>query len=361
VHKSYDSVLPGWIEIGSGKIAGYPVDVTGLADGDTLVFNEDTQRFEFSKNLDNLEVDTITFNPNYVGTPTEVGTTYYDVDNQTISTVLPDGIVGQHFEETFIQIENKNNYNLVNGSPVWYDGTIGNSGLMKGAYKLADGNVPAVMFLGIATQTIAIDGTGKLTNLGKVRHIQTNGANYGETWVNGDIIYASPTTLGHLTNIKPQAPNLAIPVAVVISAHANNGSLYVRPTYPQNLVDLSDVNGTPLDTTGQIPVWDDTLKVFDFTSNINDFVALPETAKVKDILEFDGNKWIATTNDELSFYDINGVRVNSAILDADNLTLENGLIVGGNVTIEGVALTLKWGTKTSSNNQNDNKKRDTNY
>ena len=72
--------------------------------------------------------------------------------------------------------------------------------------------------------------------------------------------------------VAPNAPTPAIPIAVVISAHATNGTLLVRPSIPCSMTGLSDVNGTALTADGQIPVWDNTAGYFDFTANINSYV-----------------------------------------------------------------------------------------
>ena len=78
--------------------------------------------------------------------------------------------------------------------------------------------------------------------------------------------------LGYLTKTKPVSPNLAISVAAVINAHASTGTLFIRPTWADAISDLSDVNGTEHETTGQILVWDNTAGYFDATANINDYV-----------------------------------------------------------------------------------------
>jgi len=49
--------------------------------------------------------------------------------------------------------------------------------------------------------------------------------------------------------------------------------------YPK-LEDLSAVNGTPLETTGQIPVWNNTTKYFDFDFNINNYALKTDYLKL---------------------------------------------------------------------------------
>ena len=90
------------------------------------------------------------------------------------------------------------------------------------------------------TEDIPAFEKGFVTEFGLVRGIDTTGTQYGETWQEGDILYASPTTLGGLTKFRPSSPNLAILSAIVISA-TSSGSIFVRLTFSGSLNDLDDV------------------------------------------------------------------------------------------------------------------------
>lgn len=218
-------------------------------------------------------VDYLGFDTSYTPTGSEsIGDTYYDSANGTITTVLPNGVLGQHFKEAFIDGQNDTGTTITDGTPVEYSGSIGNSGNFRITPAIVTADKPAFYFVGIATHAIDSGDTGKITTRGKVRGIQTNGANYGETWSAGDIVYISATTAGYLTNVMPEAPYPAISVALVISAHATMGTLEVRPNFPQRLQDSPDVNGTALTADGQIPVWHNTEKYFDFDYNISDYL-----------------------------------------------------------------------------------------
>jgi hypothetical protein len=69
---------------------------------------------------------------------------------------------------------------------------------------------------------------------GKINGLDTTGPG-AETWSVGDILYASPTTAGLLTNIRPTAPNVVISVAAVLSVDAANGEIMVRPLIPMGM------------------------------------------------------------------------------------------------------------------------------
>jgi hypothetical protein len=51
----------------------------------------------------------------------------------------------------------------------------------------------------------------------------------------GDILYASPTVAGALTNVKPTAPNNVVPIAAVLHVSATIGVIFVRPTIQQQI------------------------------------------------------------------------------------------------------------------------------
>lgn len=208
----------------------------------------------------------------YIPTGTEpTGTIYRDSANETYSGVLNNWVIYQFGSELFTDGQNDTGVTITNGTPVMYGSAIGNSGNQRIVKAIANGTINARYMLGIATQDITDGDTGKITFHGKVRWINTTGSLYGETWANGDIIYVSATTAWYLTKTAPAAPNYSIIVGKVINAHATVGTLEVWVDIPCKITDLSDVNGTPLTTTGQIMVRDQARQVFDFNYNINNY------------------------------------------------------------------------------------------
>jgi hypothetical protein len=115
--------------------------------------------------------------------------------------------------------------------------------------------------MGLTAEELSDDEEGFVISFGKLRGIQTNGGNYGQTWVNGDIIYAATTT-GNLTKTQPAAPNPHITVCAVVSAHASNGTLFIRPTLGSNIKDDEGVTITSL-TSGQLLVANSAGTVFE--------------------------------------------------------------------------------------------------
>ena len=145
-------------------------------------------------------------------------------------------------QETHYRVTNKTGSTITNGSLCMYDGTIGASGQLR--TKPWIGGSDPLLIMGIATADIAADSLGYITHFGKVRGINTTGAPYGETWLDGDILYAGPS--GGLTKVRPVAPSTKTIVALVVKAHASVGELLVRITLSSSLenddeVELSSV------------------------------------------------------------------------------------------------------------------------
>jgi len=140
-------------------------------------------------------------------------------------------------EDQFYRVINQTGSTITKGTLVMAVGAVGNSGKIKVAPW--DGSQPSKTIMGFAMADIPTEndptesGLGYILAFGKLRGIQTNGGNYSESWVDGDIIYAGAS--GGLTKTMPAAPNVKTTVAIVINAHASNGTLFVRPTYGSNL------------------------------------------------------------------------------------------------------------------------------
>jgi hypothetical protein len=101
--------------------------------------------------------------------------------------------------------------------------------------------------IGLVTETINNNQQGFITTSGLVRGINTTGSLQSETWADGDIVYLSPTTAGRITNVKPSAPNHLVIIGYVVSAHATQGSIFVKVDNGYELDELHNVAiSTPL-------------------------------------------------------------------------------------------------------------------
>jgi hypothetical protein len=142
------------------------------------------------------------------------------------------GVVQQVGQETYMQVENVTGSPIPNGSVVGFAGV---NGYIKCSPYIADGSLPSEYFIGVLTQDLADGEVGMATLYGRVRDFDTTGVPAGETWVAGDILYASPTVAGYFTNVRPTAPNSVVIVAAVMVVSATVGEVMVRTTVPTGL------------------------------------------------------------------------------------------------------------------------------
>ena len=176
------------------------------------------------------------------GVDVGVGQLAWNADEQTLDLGKGGGVVLQIGSEQLSLCRNSTASEISNGTAVRFAGTLGNSGRLLVAPMVADGTYPGYVFFGIATADIAPGADGFVTTFGKVRQVDTG------SFEEGDILWCDPATPGGLVNVEPQAPNLKLPVAAVISK-GNNGILMVRSDTGRRLMDLHDVeaNGSTAD------------------------------------------------------------------------------------------------------------------
>lgn len=155
----------------------------------------------------------------------------WNITEETVDITMGDGVVQQVGFETFMQVKNDTGSQIDNGRVV---GFVGVNSEIKIAEYTANSSANELYFIGVTTRDMPDGDVGPVTLYGKVRGLDTTGQG-GETWNVGDILYASPTTAGGLTNVRPTAPNVVISVAAVLSVDATDGEIMVRPRVPVGL------------------------------------------------------------------------------------------------------------------------------
>jgi nitrogen fixation protein len=96
--------------------------------------------------------------------------------------------------------------------------------------------------IGLVTETIATNQEGFIITMGQIENINTTGSLQSETWLDGDVLYLSPTVAGRLTNIKPTgATGHIVVIGYVEYAHAINGKIYVKIMNGWELDELHNV------------------------------------------------------------------------------------------------------------------------
>lgn len=174
-------------------------------------------------------------------TTPEVGDIVWNATDGTIDVGLPNGVTMQVGQEMFFLARNQTGSTIPNGTVVMFAGALGNSGRLLMQPAIASAVIPPVYVMGVVTHDVPSGANGYVTEFGLVRSIDTRGG--AEDWQDGDILYVSNVTAGAMTNVAPVAPAPAISVAAVTNA-ATNGNVFVRPTFPSAISNLSDVRVT---------------------------------------------------------------------------------------------------------------------
>jgi hypothetical protein len=186
--------------------------------------NNMLQQLEWAQSLDMLS-----FNTSAGSVSPTTGQICWNSADATLEQGLEYGVVQQIGQETFARVKNSSGTTIPNGTVVGFAGA-DSSSLVVEPY-LADGASPSVYILGVMTHAFPDSGQkGYCTVFGFVRGMDTTGTAYGETWASGDVLYASPTTAGGLTKVKPTAPNNVIVMAAVNFVDDADGVIFVRPT-----------------------------------------------------------------------------------------------------------------------------------
>lgn len=181
----------------------------------------------------------------------------WDATNETLNFGLNGQVTLQIGQEHVIRVKNNSGTTAIpEGKAVMFAGATGDT--VKVAPMVADGSVNHIYFVGITTQEIPADGFGFVTQFGFI-----NQANTG-AWSTGTILYVDPNTPGDLTDVKPTAPDLAMPIAAVTRSNANSGRMLVRAFLGESISQLHGVNidtpvsGDVLAYNSSIGVWENT-------------------------------------------------------------------------------------------------------
>lgn len=197
------------------------------------------------------EVDAIGFDLT-VGLTPATSQLVWNADEGTLDVGQPNSISTHVGAETKLLCRNaSNSVTIPKGTAVMFAGTLGASGRLKVAPMIANGSFPGYVFFGVTDQAIEGASDGYVTVFGKIRGVNTS------AYAEGDILWCNPAVAGGFTTTEPQAPNLKLAVAAVISS-ANNGTIFVRWTTGSRLQDLHDVEANGSKSDGDILEYDST-------------------------------------------------------------------------------------------------------
>lgn len=156
----------------------------------------------------------------------------WNADEDCLDIKHSDGTTLQTGLEQYIRVHNHTAETMANGTVVQFAGVENTNAVAMPIISkyVADSNASPLFLIGVLTSDIPTNGIGRATVFGYVRNLNTTGSDVGETWVQGDILWAHPTQPGKMTRVRPSAPNVATSVAAVVRVDAIDGQILVRPT-----------------------------------------------------------------------------------------------------------------------------------
>jgi hypothetical protein len=202
------------------------------------------------------------------------GQVTWNPNDGTLDIGLLNAVTLQVGHELMLMCRNSTASTISTGTAVQFAGAdIGNSGRLQIAPMVADGTFPGYVFFGVTTQAIDPGEDGYVTVYGKVRGVDTSGYDVG------DILWCDPDVPGGFTTTEPEAPNLKLPVAAVISK-ASNGILMVRWDTGRRLADLHDVEANGTKEDGDVLTWNETAGRWEAAAPTGADTPITETAQV---------------------------------------------------------------------------------
>jgi hypothetical protein len=195
--------------------------------------------------------DFVRFNPSSSNIPSAEGVMSWDNTDGTVRLSLKGNTYSVPIGQSVVaRVRNSTGTNLLrtNYQVVKVAGAQG----QRLAVSLAQANNDAnsASTIGLVCEDISNNQEGFIVNIGQIVNINTTGNLQGETWLDGDVLYLSPTIAGAITKVKPLAPQHTVILGYVEYAHANNGKIYVKIDNGYELEELHDVSPTPYINNG---------------------------------------------------------------------------------------------------------------
>ena len=177
------------------------------------------------------DINYVDFNTGYSTTLT-AGQLGWD-GNNTLALGMAGGNVIQHIGED-LYFYCKATSAITKGEVVMFTGAVGASGVPTGAP--ATGITDGTYIMGIAAESIALNGFGLVQAFGELRNVNTTG------YADGDILWYDPSVAGGLTKTKPSAPNVKAQMAAVINGGSSGGGTILIRIDPGSQLGGTDSN-----------------------------------------------------------------------------------------------------------------------
>ncbi len=167
------------------------------------------------------------------GTPTSLGTMYWDSFYRTVSLIDGDGDTTlQIGQEERVLVHNNTGSTLTDGQVVYVTGSTGELPSVSLASNTSE--VTSSVTFGVVTEAILNGADGFITTSGIIHGLNTLSYNEGSAiWLG--------STPGTFTQTKPVAPLNSVLVGYVIKKSGGNGSIFVKIQNGYELEELHDV------------------------------------------------------------------------------------------------------------------------
>jgi len=215
---------------------------TGKLIQNSVVTVSDTGVIAGAPSISNINF--VDFDTTYATTLTE-GQLGWD-GNNTLALGMYGGNVIQHIgEDSYFYI--KASSAITKGQLIMFTGAVGASGVLTGAPSTGVTNPQYIM--GVAAESIALNGFGLVQWFGELTNVNTNSFN------EGDILYYDSAVTGGLTNVYPTS-GIIVQVAAVAKKSAGGGVIYIRVSVTQRLTAGTAISvsqngtGTSITNTG---------------------------------------------------------------------------------------------------------------
>ena len=179
-------------------------------------------------------------------TTANTGAMFWDATEQTVSLGMNNGVTQQIGLENYIIVKAASA--ITDGQVVMYTGSSSGDNVLGAPANVSVAGFRPSWVLGIATQNIALNGTGYITTFGHVHGLNTNAYN------EGDLLFLSTTTPGAFTATEPTAPDWHVEVGTVVKKSGGAGVVQVAVRINDKVANLSDANITT-PTAGQALVF----------------------------------------------------------------------------------------------------------
>jgi nitrogen fixation protein len=230
---------------GDGSLATFP-SLTGYVPYTGATTNVDLGEYE-------IKAGQVTLDTSPTGTAA-VGTTRWNDTTGVSETTLKGGsVLLRNGVDLVARVVNKVTPNTTLTKAAYQAVRVSGAQGQRLAIALAQANndTNSADTIGLVIETIPTNQEGFIMAVGQLEGINTTGSLQGETWVDGDVLYLSPTIAGAITNVKPTGGGHIVVIGYVEYAHQNNGKIYVKVMNGWELEELHDVDiVTPANNQG---------------------------------------------------------------------------------------------------------------